>query len=79
MPYGVGKAALDRMTADTGKELADTGVTVVSLWPGAVRTETVVEVYSSEKHQETRVSASVTGAQRFKGGNITCPPFLFLK
>ncbi|TSE01450.1 SDR family NAD(P)-dependent oxidoreductase [Skermania sp. ID1734] len=37
--YGVGKAALDRMTADMAHELAGTGVAVVSLWPGVVDTE----------------------------------------
>jgi NAD(P)-dependent dehydrogenase (short-subunit alcohol dehydrogenase family) len=39
--YGVGKAALDRMTADMAHELRPHGVTVVSLWPGLVRTELV--------------------------------------
>lgn len=37
--YGVGKAALDRLTADAAHELKDHGVTVVSLWPGLVLTE----------------------------------------
>lgn len=37
--YGVGKAAVDKMTADMAVELAGTGVEVVSLWPGLVRTE----------------------------------------
>jgi NAD(P)-dependent dehydrogenase (short-subunit alcohol dehydrogenase family) len=37
--YGVGKAALDRMTRDMAHELRDHGVAVVSLWPGAIRTE----------------------------------------
>ena len=37
--YGVGKAALDRITSDTGHELRRHGVTVVSLWPGLVLTE----------------------------------------
>src|SRR5579862_2382366 len=39
--YGVGKAALDRMTADMAHELAPHGVAVVSVWPGLVRTELV--------------------------------------
>jgi dehydrogenase/reductase SDR family protein 1 len=39
VPYGVGKAGVDRMTRDMGKELAAHGVTVVSLWPGIVKTE----------------------------------------
>ncbi|MGI9600418.1 MAG: SDR family NAD(P)-dependent oxidoreductase [Acidimicrobiales bacterium] len=40
--YGVGKCALDRITADTAHELAGHGVSVVSLWPGFVRTERIV-------------------------------------
>jgi len=39
--YGVGKAALDRLTADSAHELRAHGVAVVSLWPGLVRTERV--------------------------------------
>jgi dehydrogenase/reductase SDR family protein 1 len=39
--YGVGKCALDRVTADTAHELAPHGVSVVSLWPGFVRTERI--------------------------------------
>lgn len=37
--YGVGKAALDRITADTAIELRPYGVAVVSVWPGLVLTE----------------------------------------
>jgi NAD(P)-dependent dehydrogenase (short-subunit alcohol dehydrogenase family) len=37
--YGVGKAALDRFTADAAVQLREHGVSVVSIWPGAVRTE----------------------------------------
>ena len=37
--YGVGKCALDRITADTAHELRDHGVAVISLWPGLVLTE----------------------------------------
>jgi dehydrogenase/reductase SDR family protein 1 len=39
--YGVGKCALDRLTADTAHELRPHGVAVVSLWPGFVRTERI--------------------------------------
>lgn len=41
VPYGVGKAGVDRLAADTAFELRKHGVTAVSLWPGAVRTEIV--------------------------------------
>jgi len=39
VPYGVGKAAVDRMAKDMAVELQPFGVTCVSLWPGVVRTE----------------------------------------
>lgn len=41
VPYGVGKAACDRLAADTAVELKKRGVASVSLWPGAVQTEMV--------------------------------------
>ena len=40
--YGISKAATDKMTADMGHELKAHGVTVVSLYPGLVRTEAVL-------------------------------------
>ncbi len=39
VPYGVGKAAIDKVTRDTAFELQPHGVTVLSLWPGLVLTE----------------------------------------
>ncbi len=41
--YGMSKAATDKLTADTAHELRDYGVTVVSLYPGLVRTEAVMQ------------------------------------
>ena len=41
--YGVSKAATDKMTADMAAELQPHGVAVVSLYPGLVRTEKVME------------------------------------
>jgi dehydrogenase/reductase SDR family protein 1 len=41
--YGVSKAATDKMTADMATELRPHGVSVVSLYPGLVRTEKVME------------------------------------
>lgn len=43
VPYGVSKAATDKLTADMAHELRDYGVAVVSLYPGLVRTERVME------------------------------------
>ena len=42
--YGVGKCALDRVTADTAHQLREHGVAVVSLWPGLVLTERLQQV-----------------------------------
>ena len=41
--YGVSKAATDKMTSDMSAELKSHGVAVVSLYPGLVRTEKVME------------------------------------
>ena len=40
--YGLAKAATDRMASDMAHELRPHGVTVVSLYPGLVRTEAVL-------------------------------------
>jgi NAD(P)-dependent dehydrogenase (short-subunit alcohol dehydrogenase family) len=40
--YGVAKAATDKMASDMARELQPHGVTVVSLYPGLVRTEAVL-------------------------------------
>lgn len=39
--YGVGKAALDKMTRDMAEELREDAVAVVSIWPNVTRTENV--------------------------------------
>lgn len=61
--YGVGKCALDRITADTAHELESHGVAVVSLWPGLVMTE------RTAKAQEALPTLDFKGAesQRFTG------------
>ncbi len=41
--YGVSKAATDKMTADMAHELRPHGVAVLSLYPGLVRTEAVMQ------------------------------------
>lgn len=41
--YGVSKAATDKLTSDMAAELRPHGVTVVSLYPGLVRTEKVMQ------------------------------------
>ena len=72
VPYGVGKAALDRITADTAHELRDFGVSCVSLWPGLVVTE------RTERARESgALDFSGAESQRFTGRAITalaCDP-----
>jgi dehydrogenase/reductase SDR family protein 1 len=41
--YGVSKAATDKLTSDTARELREHQVAVLSLYPGLVRTEKVME------------------------------------
>jgi len=41
--YGIAKAATDKMTSDMAHELRPHGVSAVSLYPGLVRTEAVME------------------------------------
>ncbi|VDM42478.1 unnamed protein product [Toxocara canis] len=49
VPYGVGKAAIDRMSADMAVDLKPYGVCTVSLWPGAVKTELSKKMVASGK------------------------------
>jgi dehydrogenase/reductase SDR family protein 1 len=41
--YGVGKAGVDRMSRDMARELRPHNVSAVSLWPGIVRTERLLQ------------------------------------
>jgi len=41
--YGASKAATDKLTSDMANELANTEISVVSLYPGMVRTEEVLK------------------------------------
>jgi dehydrogenase/reductase SDR family protein 1 len=42
IPYGVGKAAIEKLVRDMAEELRPHGVASISLWPGFVRTEDVI-------------------------------------
>jgi dehydrogenase/reductase SDR family member 1 len=44
LPYAVGKAAVDRMTADMAQELEQHGVAVLSLWPPPSSTDGMLAV-----------------------------------
>ncbi|KAK1878995.1 Dehydrogenase/reductase SDR family member 1 [Dissostichus eleginoides] len=52
VPYGVGKAACDRLAADMAVELKSRGVASVSLWPGAVQTELVSQLILEKETPE---------------------------
>jgi len=66
--YGVAKAATDKLTADMAHELRPHGVAVISLYPGLVRTEAVMQaaewldLSNSESPEFTgRVVAALAG------------------
>jgi NAD(P)-dependent dehydrogenase (short-subunit alcohol dehydrogenase family) len=61
--YGVGKCALDRLTADSARELRRHGIAVVSLWPGLVITERL----RSQPDLESRLDTSCAETPRFTG------------
>ena len=71
--YGVGKAAVDKMTADMAVELEGTGVTVVSLWPGLVRTE-MLDAAAVRDGDELYIE--LPGEGRFDLTNAESPRFL---
>lgn len=60
--YGIGKAALDRLTKDSARPLAQHGVAVVSVWPYLVRTERVMRMAG--------VDSSITESPEFTGRGI---------
>jgi dehydrogenase/reductase SDR family protein 1 len=77
--YGVAKAATDKLTSDMAHELRPHGVTVVSLYPGLVRTEAVMaagvfDLSNSESPEFIgRAVAALTGdaeRSRFSGSVV---------
>lgn len=52
VPYGVGKAACDRLAADCAQELRQHGVSYVSLWPGLVQTELLTDYMKKNDNAE---------------------------
>lgn len=53
--YGIGKAGCDRMAADCAHELKSSNVAMVSLWPGAVKTEYVQENMITDKNPNKKM------------------------
>jgi dehydrogenase/reductase SDR family protein 1 len=72
--YGVGKAALDRMTKDMAKELEPHGVNVVSLWPGLVRTELVM--FGAKQSDDGRATLELPGEGEFDLALAQSPLFV---
>jgi dehydrogenase/reductase SDR family member 1 len=64
--YGVGKCALDRITADTAHELRPHGVSVVSVWPGFVRTERI-DMAEAAGFLPESLDLSMSESPRFTG------------
>ncbi len=60
--YGVGKAALDRITTEAARPLSARGVAIVSIWPYLVRTETVLGMAG--------IDPEITESTRFSGRAI---------
>lgn len=72
--YGVGKAAVDKMTADMAVDLDGTGVSVVSLWPGLVRTELLD--LGARTDDDGRPYIELPGEGRFDLSGAESPRFL---
>ncbi|GKY98065.1 hypothetical protein MPSEU_000764500 [Mayamaea pseudoterrestris] len=73
VPYGVGKAAVDRMAKDMAVELGmdETNVCVVSFWPGVVNTErTQQSVISGEWDQLVGIPLENAESPRLTGRAI---------
>jgi NAD(P)-dependent dehydrogenase (short-subunit alcohol dehydrogenase family) len=65
--YGMGKAALDKLTKDAGRELKPHGVATVSIWPYLVKTEGFLRAVDSG---ESRFGTDGAESQRFVGRGI---------
>jgi dehydrogenase/reductase SDR family protein 1 len=65
--YGVGKAACDRMAADTAVELKKHNVASISLWPGAVETETIKESANGTRFRKMLEKYGKTESTEYPG------------
>ena len=61
VPYGIGKAACDRMAGDCAHELKRHNVAMVSLWPGPVKTEFSMQGVMSESRHCIAFSKRIFG------------------
>lgn len=72
--YGVAKAALDKMTSDMAVELKPRGISVISLWPGLVRTEFLLA--SACKAEDGRLVLKFPDGRVFDIGHAETPRFV---
>ncbi|MFF0492627.1 SDR family NAD(P)-dependent oxidoreductase [Nocardia sp. NPDC004068] len=72
--YGVGKAGLDKMTADMAVELRPKGIAIVSLWPGLVFTELVAT--GATTTDDGRRVVEIPGAGTFDISHAESPRFV---
>lgn len=70
----MGKAALDKMTADMAVELRPRDVSVVSVWPGLVRTELVDA--ATRTSDRGRSEIELPGEGTFDVGAAESPRFV---
>lgn len=73
IPYGVGKAACDRLAGDMGVELKKQNITSISLWPGAVKTEMVVNKHmTGDPIEDTPANRNAIAVRKmFENGEST--------
>ena len=62
--YGVGKAGVDRMARDFAVELRPHGVAALSLWPGSVKTEFIMDAV---QRGDVTLDPTVAQSPRFTG------------
>lgn len=64
--YGMGKAALDKLTRDAGRQLRKQDVAVVSIWPFFVKTEAVLKLVE----EGSPMPLDEAESQRFVGKGV---------
>jgi NAD(P)-dependent dehydrogenase (short-subunit alcohol dehydrogenase family) len=74
VPYGVGKAAVDKMTSDMAHELRPHGVAAVSVWPGLVKTELVM--YGAKTREDGSQYLDLGEEGAFDLGQAESPRFV---
>ena len=73
--YGAGKASLDRLSADMGIELHPKNVACVSLYPGSVATEFIVE-WSRKRCSDLSLAQTPIGVGRTIAALAVAPDLL---